>query len=72
MPECSYCRKTFPGVGLDAGHHNWLTCANERIAELEAALRKWRDAYEYSNDGTWVMIPVHQLIALIGKKTTER
>ena len=40
MPECSYCRKTFPGVGLGGGDHNWLTCATARIAELETALRE--------------------------------
>lgn len=36
MPECSYCRKTFPGVGLGGDDHNWLICATKRIEELEA------------------------------------
>ncbi len=39
MPECNYCRKIFPGVGLGGDDHNWLTCANSRIEALETALR---------------------------------
>ena len=41
-----------------------------RIADLEARLRIWRDDYARSADGTRVEIPVHQIIDLIGERTT--
>ena len=46
--------------------------ARERIAELEAALRKWRDDYLQSegNAGVagYVCVPVHQIGALLDRK----
>lgn len=40
----------------------------QRIADLEARLRIWRDDYERCDGFTSVKIPVHQIITLIGEK----
>lgn len=37
-----------------------------RIAVLEAALRTWRDHHERVYDDCAVVVPVHQIEALIG------
>ena len=46
---------------------NELQAQRSRIAELEAALRRWRNHYECSPspDGSYIMVPAHQLDALL-------
>lgn len=39
-----------------------------RIADLETALKKWRDHYQHVSDGLAVVVPVYQIEALVGPK----